>query len=69
MNYNKPPKFVYDKEYSTQYKPEVEYLENHGIVPSYIKEHPVYRVKTFKYTKTAKLFRALTFFYAEQESE
>jgi hypothetical protein len=46
----------YDKEYSTQYTPEKEYLYNLGIKPSFIKV--VNEVTTYKYEKTPDLFRA-----------
>lgn len=52
----------YDKEYSTQYSPEKEYLLQQGISPSFVKV--IEGVTTYKYTKTAKLFRALAFFYS-----
>ena len=51
----------YDKEYSTQYTPEKEYLLQNGIKPSFVKV--VNGVTTFKYIKTAKLFRLLSVFY------
>lgn len=51
----------YDKEYSTQYTPEKDYLLSKGIKPSFIKE--LNGVTTYKYTKTSKLFEALAFFY------
>lgn len=51
----------YDKEYSTQYTPEKEYLLQNGIKPSFVKV--VNGVTTFKYIKTAELFRLLSVFY------
>lgn len=51
----------YDKEYSTQYTPEKEYLLQNGIKPSFVKV--VNGVTTFKYVKTAELFRLLSVFY------
>ena len=53
----------FDKEYSTQYTPEKEYLMNKGIKPSFIKE--INGVTTYKYTKTSELFLALVYFYAK----
>lgn len=53
----------FDKEYSTQYTPEKEYLMNKGIKPSFIKE--INGVTTYKYTKTSELFLALVSFYAK----
>ena len=51
----------YDKEYSTQYSPEKDYLLEHGIKPSFVKV--VDGVTTYKYSKTAELFRLLSVFY------
>lgn len=51
----------YDKEYSTQYTPEKNYLLSHGIKPSFV--IVINGVTTFKYTKTAELFKALALFY------
>lgn len=51
----------YDKEYSTQYTPEKEYLLQHGIYPSFVKV--INNVTTYKYTKTAELFKLLSYFY------
>ena len=38
----------YDMEYSTQYTPEKEYLDEHGINPSFVKI--INEVTTYKYT-------------------
>lgn len=51
----------FDKEYSTQWLKEVDYLESSGIFPTFDKT--VNGVKTFKYTKTKKLFEALAKFH------
>lgn len=51
----------FDKEYSTQFTPEKEYLLQNGIMPSFIKI--INEVTTYKYTKTSELFRLLTIFY------
>lgn len=51
----------FDKEYSTQYTPEMEYLKTKGILPSFVKI--INNVTTYKYTKTAMLFKSLSFFY------
>lgn len=51
----------YDKEYSTQYTPEKEFLLHNGIKPSFVKE--INEVTTYKYTKTSKLFELLSKFY------
>lgn len=51
----------FDKEYFTQYTPEMEYLKKEGIYPSFVKI--VDGVTTYKYTKSSMLFRALAIFY------
>lgn len=51
----------FDKEYSTQYTPEMEYLKKCGISPSFVKV--ISGVTTYKYTKTSMLFKALAVFY------
>lgn len=51
----------FDKEYSTQYVPEMKYLQEHGINYSFVKD--INEVTTYKYTKTAELFRMLAEFY------
>ncbi len=53
----------FDKEYSTQYSPEKEYLLSKEIKPSFVKI--IEGVTTYKYTKTPKLFQALVSFYME----
>lgn len=52
----------YDKEYSTQYTPERNYLLSKNIKPSFVKV--VNEVTTYKYEKTPELFEALALFYA-----
>ena len=51
----------FDKEYSTQYTPEMEYLKGMGIFPSFVKV--IDNVTTYKYTKSSMLFNALAIFY------
>lgn len=55
----------FDKEYSTQYVPEMKYLQSKGINFSFVKE--VNSVTTYKYTKTPELFNALVSFYMENK--
>lgn len=55
----------FDKEYSTQYVPEMKYLESVGIKYSFVKE--ICGVTTYKYTKTSELFAALMSFYMENK--
>ena len=50
----------FDKEYSTQYTPEKEYLLSKEIKPSFVKI--IEGVTTYKYTKTPELFQALVSF-------
>ena len=51
----------YDKEYSTQYSPEKDFLLTNGIKPSFVKI--INGVTTYKYTKSAELFKLLSIFY------
>lgn len=55
----------FDKEYSTQYTPEMKYLLGVGIQPVFIKSKN--DVITYKYTKTSELFNALAIFYAQYD--
>lgn len=48
----------YDKEYSTQWLVEVDFLKENNIEPSFNKI--IDGVKTFKYTKNKELFLALS---------
>lgn len=54
----------YDKEYSTQYVPEMKYLKENGIQPAYVKI--INDVTTYKYTKTPELFKLLVIFYSKK---
>ena len=53
----------YDKEYSTQYLYEYDYLLSVGIKPSFMKN--LTGVRTYKYTKSNRLFVALCKFYTK----
>lgn len=55
----------FDKEYSTQFVPEMKYLLSKGIKYSFVKE--INGITTYKYTKTPKLFTALVSFYEENK--
>lgn len=55
----------FDKEYSTQYVPEMKYLQSKGIEYSFVKD--IQGVTTYKYTKTPELFLALVSFYMENK--
>jgi RPA family protein len=54
----------FDKEYSTQYTPEKDYLLQNGIKPSFVKT--INEVTTYKYTKTSELFKLLAIFYTQK---
>lgn len=55
----------FDKEYSTQYNREREFLLEHGIRPSFVKI--IDGATTYKYTKTPELFKLLVLFlFAKQ---
>lgn len=54
----------FDKEYSTQYTPEMKFLLEQGIKYTFVKE--VEGVTTYKYEKTPELFKALEFFYRKK---
>lgn len=55
----------FDKEYSTQYTPEMKYLKECGINYTFVKE--INGVTTYKYRKTPELFLALVSFYMENK--
>lgn len=55
----------FDKEYSTQYTPEMKYLHSKGINYTFVKD--IQGVTTYKYTKTTELFSALVSFYMENK--
>lgn len=52
----------FDKEYSTQYTPEMKYLQSIGINYTFVKT--IDDINTYKYTKTPELFKALEYFYS-----
>ena len=65
----KIPKTVFDKEYSTQWKREVKFLEDKGIAYTYAKRHYKYPIIRYKYEKTPELFLALVEFYNQVRNE
>ena len=65
----KVPKYVFDKEYSTQWRREVQFLEDKGIAYTYAKKHYKYPIIRYKYTKTPELFLALAEFYNQVRNE
>ncbi|MBP5423850.1 MAG: hypothetical protein J6Y78_15545 [Paludibacteraceae bacterium] len=66
---NEIPKTVFDKEYSTQWRREVKFLEDKGINYTYAKKHYKYPIIRYKYTKTPELFLALVEFYNQVRNE
>ena len=56
----------FDKEYSTQYSPEMKYLLAQGIKYTFVKD--INGITTYKYTKTSKLFKALEIFYCLEKN-
>lgn len=52
----------FDKEYSTQYLKEVDYLTSKGFRWAFVKTNEFNR-RIYKYTKTKELFLALSEFY------
>lgn len=60
---NDHSKTKFDKEYSTQWNKERDYLEQNGIKYTFVKE--INGMSTYKYTKNSKLFKALVSFYME----
>lgn len=56
----------FDKEYSTQYTPEKDFLLQNGIKPTFIKV--INEVTTYKYEKSPELFQLLTVFYSSKDN-
>lgn len=55
----------FDKEYSTQYIPEMKFLKESGIEYTFVKI--INGVTTYKYTKNPELFQALFKFYKNKD--
>lgn len=55
----------FDYEYATQYVKEMKYLESIGIKYNFVKD--INGITTYKYSKTSKLFKALSLFYEQFE--
>jgi hypothetical protein len=62
MNNHNKTKF--DKEYSTQWNEEKDYLEKQDIKYAFVKE--INGISTYKYTKNSELFKALGSFYMQK---
>lgn len=58
-------KKTFDNEYSTQKVDEMKWLESQGIRYSFVKK--INNVDTYKYTKTADLFKKLAVFYCNKD--
>ena len=54
----------FDKEYSTQWVEEMKWLEKHGFRYTFVKT--IDGVTTYKYKKTAELFKTLAVFYCDK---
>ena len=55
----------FDKEYSTSYVKEKQYLDSCGIKYTFVKK--INGITTFKYTKTEELFQSLSQFYKNEK--
>ena len=58
-------KKLFDSEYSTQWRDEVDFLKENGVNYTFVKRNN--DISTYKYTKTSELFSALTYFYTQKE--
>lgn len=63
---DKKDKKKFDKEYATQFVPEMKYLLERGVKYAFVKD--VDGITTYKYTKTPKLFVCLAEFYIDKEN-
>lgn len=57
----------FDKEYSTTYIKEKQYLDKCGVRYSFVKE--VDRITIYKYKKTSELYECLSSFYKQFEDQ
>lgn len=57
----------FDKEYSTQWVEEMQWLKKRGVKYSFVKT--INGITTYKYKKTSHLFGLLTLFYNSKEME
>lgn len=58
-------KKLFDSEYSTQWRDEVDFLKQNGINYTFVKRNN--NISTYKYKKTSELFLKLAYFYAQKE--
>ena len=63
------PKKAFDSEYMTEWRREMQWLQERGINPTYTRITPTYGIRQYKYKKTAALFSALAEFYGGVEGE
>ena len=63
------PNKAYDSEYATQFRKEYLFLQERGIEPAFVKKVGEYQIRTYKYTKTPELFRAVADFYEAHRNE
>lgn len=57
-------KKLFDSEYSTQWRDEVDFLKKNGINYTFVKRNN--NISTYKYKKTSELFLKLAYFYAKK---
>lgn len=57
-------KKLFDSEYSTQWRDEVDFLKKNGINYTFVKRNN--NISTYKYKKTSELFLKLAYFYAQK---
>lgn len=57
-------KKLFDSEYNTQNRKEVDYLKENGIDYTFVKRDN--EISTYKYKKTSALFKVLEIFYKEK---
>ena len=57
-------KKLFDSEYSTQWRDEVDFLKKNGINYTFVKRNN--NISTYKYEKTSELFLKLAYFYAQK---
>lgn len=62
------PNNAWDREYMTQWRKEVRFLQTKGIEYTFAKRVGEYQISTYKYTKTPELFLALAEFYNQERN-
>lgn len=69
MDNERIPKKAFDTEYMTEFLREVRFLEEKGILYTFVRKTRDYGITQYKYKKTAALFAALVEFYSTIEAE